>query len=206
MGHEPQSCVRPIQTPSAPWTSCSYTRESLQPVSLVSTYEDKVRPDVMTARTAWRITVSRRERETKLAAWRGVKRLADPNTTFLKWACNWDILERTEQVFISFHPQDVEICFEIGLNQHEYLRVSDRSSEQVSHPASFSYRSRAAHARLWLGRMFLIGYLSHQLFKNIWLSTVKSRQVLYCKSLQPLGSGVNCQGSPDGKIKNKNTF
>lgn len=148
----------------------------------------------------------RGERETKLAAWRGVKRLADPNTTFLKWACNWDILERTEQVFISFHPQDVEICFEIGLNQHEYLRVSDRSSEQVSHPASFSYRSRAAHARLWLGRMFLIGYLSHQLFKNIWLSTVKSRQVLYCKSLQPLGSGVNCQRSPDGKIKNKNTF
>lgn len=124
---------------------------------------------------------------------------------FLKWACNWDILERTKQVFISFHPH-VEICFEIGLNQHEYLRVSDRSSEQVSHPASFSYRSRAAHALLWLGRMFLIGYLSHQLFKNIWLSTVKSRQVLYCKSLQPLGSGVNCQRSPDGKIKNKNTF
>lgn len=206
MGHEPQSRVRPIQTPSAPWTPCSYTRESLRPVSLVRTYEDKVRPDVMTARTAWRITVSRRERETKLAAWRGVKRLADPNTTFLNWACNWDILERTKQVFISFHPQDVEICFEIGLNQHEYLRVSDRSSEQVSHPASFSYRSRAAHALLWLGRMFLIGYLSHQLFKNIWLSTVKSRQVLYCKSLQPLGSGVNCQRSPDGKIKNKNTF
>lgn len=178
MGHEPQSCVRPIQTPSAPWTPCSYTRESLRPVSLVSTYEDKVRPDVMTARTAWRITVSRREREMKLAAWRGVKRLADPNATFLKWACNWDILERTKQVFISFHPH-VEICFEIGLNQHEYLRVSDRSSEQVSHPASFSYRSRAAHARLWLGRMFLIGYLSHQLFsKHLAVDSQKQTSAL----------------------------
>ena len=83
------------------------------------------------------------------------------------------------KVFISFHPQDVEICFENGLNQHEYLRVGDRSSEQVSHPASFSYRSRAAHARLWLGRMFLIGYLSHQLFsKHLAVDSQKQTSAL----------------------------